>query len=384
MKHIEDISELISKHKLGTATEVEESVLQDWLEKAPNRFQFDNTSSGKTFESKLDFYQRKDTYIKWLELNAAINKKKRRKVWTLIAAILILPISVGVLLLNINDVDKNTLITPIAQLNEIVLTTSNGVAHQIENIDTTLQIGAIQVDVKDGEISYSSQEKQEVLEYNTLNVPVGKTFKLVLPDKSVVWLNSNTQLKYPTTFTGKQRNIYLAQGEIFLDVAKDKSKPFVVDIDGQQVEVLGTKFNVKHYEEDGEKIITLLEGSVAIETNVLQNGGQTLVKLSPNQQAVINEDSDKVNVSRVEASLYTAWIDHVFRYEDQCLEVILNDLSRHYGLKIFYQNKACKGVEYSLRLNKDKNVEEILNVIELLGGIQFEQNKNIITVKQKM
>jgi hypothetical protein len=384
MKNIEDISELISKHKLGTATELEESVLSEWLEKTPNRFQFDNTSSGKTFESKIDFYQRKDTYAKWLELNASINKKKRRRVWSLIAAILILPISIGVLLLNIKDVDKDSLTSPIAKLDEIVLTTSNGLIHQLEHIDTTLQLGAIQVEVKDGEISYSSPEKQGVLEYNMLNVPVGKTFKLVLPDKSVVWLNSNTKLKYPTAFTGDQRNIYLAQGEIFLDVAKDKSKPFVVDIDGEQVEVLGTKFNIKHYEEDGAKIITLLEGSVAIETNVLQDGEQTLVKLFPNQQAVINESINKVEVSAVDASLYTAWIDHVFRYEEERLEVILNDLSRHYGLKVFYQNSSCKAIEYSLRLNKEKSIEEILNVLELLGGIRFEQNKNVVTVKQKM
>lgn len=384
MKNIEDISELISKHKLCTASELEESVLHEWLEKTPNRFQFDNTGSGKTFVSKMDFYQRKDTYAKWLELNAAITKKKRRKAWALIAAILLLPISVSILLLNMNDIGKDEPTYPIAKSDEIVLTTSKGVAHNLEHIDTTLQLGAIQVAIKEGEISYSSAEKYEVLEYNTLDVPVGKIFKLVLPDKSVVWLNSNTQLKYPTTFTGNQRNIYLARGEVFLDVAKDKSKPFVVDIDGEQVEVLGTKFNVRHYEEDGKKIITLLEGSVAIETNVLQSGGHTSVKLAPNQQAVINESINKVEVISVDASLYTAWIDHVFRYEEERLEVILNDLSRYYGLKVFYQNQSCKAIEYSLRLNKEKSIEEILNVLELLGGIQFEQNKNIIIVKQKM
>jgi ferric-dicitrate binding protein FerR (iron transport regulator) len=152
----------------------------------------------------------------------------------------------------------------------------------------------------------------------------------------------------------------------------------------ENIEVLCTQFIVKHYEEDGEKIITLKEGSISIAGNFLGEENTNTVILSPNQQAVINESNRSLAINEVDASMYTAWLNNIFRYENERLEMILNDLARHYNLRIFYQNQSCKEIEYSLRLNKDKEVEEILQVIELLGGIQFELNKDNLTVKRKM
>ena len=387
MKNIEDISELISKYKLGTATEVEKTVLEEWLEESPNRFKFDNTICGKTFASKIEFYQRKDTYTKWLELHTEIKKRKRRKTWMWTAAILLLPLSISLLMFELNKTgmgEGNVVSNQIAEVDGVILTTSTGERHQLADRDTTINLGESKVEITSGEIAYFSHKKADKLEYNSLDVPTGLTYKLVLPDQSVVWLNSNTQLKYPTAFTEKERKIYLAQGEIYLDVSKDKSKPFIVNLGSENIEVLGTRFNVKHYEEDREKIITLQEGSIAIEGRAINGERPNSVILSPNQQAVIAEASHSIEVSNVDASLYTAWVNNIFRYENERLEMILNDLARHYNLRIFYQNQSCKDVEYSLRLSKDKDIEEILNVIELLGGIEFEKNKNNITVKRKM
>ncbi|MCT4646552.1 MAG: FecR family protein [Carboxylicivirga sp.] len=359
--------------------------MKEWLEKPSNRFQFDNTTSGKTFTSKIEFYQRKDTYSKWLELHTEIKKRKKRKIWMWVAAVLILPLSVSILLFESGNVeeDKDT-INQIAKVDEVVLTTSMGETHQLVDVDTIMKLGASQVVITSGEIAYTEHEKSKETEYNTLDVPVGLTYKLILPDKSTVWLNSNTQLRYPAAFTKNQRKIYLAQGEIYLDVSKNKSKPFIVNMGNENIEVLGTKFNVKHYEEDGQKVITLQEGSIEIERNLAYGEETNSVQLMPNQQAVISGNKNPINVSNVDASLYTAWIDNIFRYENERLENILNDLSRHYNLRIFYQNQSCKNIEYSLRLSKDKKVEEILNVIELLGVIEFEKNKNNITVIEKM
>jgi ferric-dicitrate binding protein FerR (iron transport regulator) len=383
MKSIEDISELISKHKLGTATEVEEAVLKEWLQDPSNRFKFDAVSSGKAFASKIEFYQRKDGYTKWLQLHTEIQRRKKRKMLAWVAAAVLLPIVATFLLIDWNASDSEV-IAPIAKAKEVTLTTGSGITHQLQGVDTTMLLGSSQVEIRSGEISYSETGKTEAIEYNTLEVPMGMNYKLALPDGSTVWLNSNTSLKYPTTFEKDQRKIFLAQGEIFLDVTKDMSKPFVVNMGNENIEVLGTQFNVKHYEEDGEKIITLKEGSISIAGNFLGEENTNTVILSPNQQAVINESNRSLAINEVDASMYTAWLNNIFRYENERLEMILNDLARHYNLRIFYQNQSCKEIEYSLRLNKDKEVEEILQVIELLGGIQFELNKDNLTVKRKM
>lgn len=383
MKSIEDISELISKHKLGTATEVEETVLKEWLEDPSNRFKFDAVSSGKTFAIKIENYQRKDGYTKWLQLHTEIQRRKRRKVLSWVAAAVLMPIAATFLLIDWNASDSEV-IAPIAKTKEVTLTTGNGKTHQLQNVDTSMLLGSSKVEIRSGEISYSETGKPKVIEYNTLNVPIGMNYKLVLPDGSTVWLNSNSSLKYPTAFEKDQRKIYLAQGEIFLNVTNNDNKPFVVNMGAENIEVLGTQFNVKHYEEDGEKIITLKEGSISIAGNFIGEKNRNKVILSPNQQAVINESGNTLEIKGVDASIYSAWVDNVFRYENERLEVILNDLARHYNLRVFYQNQSCKGIEYSLRLNKDKQLEEILQVIELLGGIQFEMNKENITVKRKM
>lgn len=160
----------------------------------------------------------------------------------------------------------------------------------------------------------------------TLSVPRGSDFYVVLDDGTKVWLNAESELRYPQTFTGTKRVVQLV-GEAYFEVAKDKNKPFIVETPTERIEVLGTHFNVNSYPKEPKSMVTLVEGKV--EVSIGRQLGQVLI---PGQQAVVQRQ--QLRVREVNVDEYIAWKNKEFMFNDESLAHAVSRIGRWYDLEI--------------------------------------------------
>lgn len=224
--------------------------------------------------------------------------------------------------------------------------------------------------------SSPSVEAEPVIEYHTVVVPKGGEFQIVLADGTTVWLNEDTELKFPVNFAGALREVYLERGEVYLEVAKDKEHPFVMHTTGGDVRVLGTEFNVKSLE--GHKIeATLVEGSVQV------NSGASQLVLVPNQQALVVKDGKEIPVKEVDVEEIICWKDNIFLFKDVCLEEIMVRLSDWYGFGVEYLDRSVKDEKFYISIDKYGEVDKILKLMSEVSGVRFEIHDRIVRVSKK-
>lgn len=223
-------------------------------------------------------------------------------------------------------------------------------------------------------VAGESDESKLVDMYNTLKVPRLGEYQLVLSDGTKVWLNSESELRYPVKFTGKTREVELL-GEAYFDVKKNTNKPFFVKTRNMSTRVLGTEFNVSAYPNQ-ELNITLVEGSV--ELNSKQISGK--VQLIPGDNANLKIGGAKIYVSQVDVRKYIAWRDGYFYFEKERLEDILTKLERWYDFKVFYQNQAVKDYAFRMRADRNQDFAEIVRRLEQTGRISFQLKGNVVVV----
>ena len=209
---------------------------------------------------------------------------------------------------------------------------------------------------------------------NELIIPKGGEYQVVLADGTKVWLNSASRLIYPQSFMGKERRVVLS-GEAFFDVAKSGT-PFIVELNGFEVKVLGTRFNINAYEGESRFETTLERGSVEINVK-----GKTLL-LEPGEQAVLT-NTGELSKQKVDVSLYTAWKDGYFVFEDERLEDVMNTVARWYDVNLFYQNPGVKEIRINGNISRYKDFSVLLEKIEKLDIVHFDIKGNNITVIDK-
>ncbi|TKC05493.1 FecR family protein [Pedobacter polaris] len=221
----------------------------------------------------------------------------------------------------------------------------------------------------DGQLLYKINAKSDIksaaIAYNTIETPKGGQYQVILPDGTKVWLNAASSLKYPEIFAGNERKVELT-GEAYFEVAKNKALPFRVMSKNQEIEVLGTHFNVNTYMDDKSIKTTLLEGSIKI-------SNQKSVKiLKPGEQAVIqNYGLAAINIlANVDTDDETAWKNGQFRFNNANLKTILNQLERWYDIKIDYSTVPEK--RYNGMVPRKAKLSEVLSMLELTGNISFE------------
>lgn len=203
--------------------------------------------------------------------------------------------------------------------------------------------------------------------YNYLTIPRGGQFFLQLSDGTKVWLNSESQLKYPVSFIeGEKRMVELIYGEAYFEVSpstENKGAKFIVKNRIQELEVLGTKFNIKAYQDEAIIYTTLVEGKVNVK-NDLAN-----VLLQPNEQSRVSAINKDIKVLEVDVYNVTSWINGVFSFEGASLKEIMKVLSRWYDLDAVFLDKEIGEVKFIGVLSKNQNIEDILNTIKGLGFI---------------
>ena len=220
-----------------------------------------------------------------------------------------------------------------------------------------------------GQIVYTILNNDDVksnkVAFNTIQTPRGGQYQVVLPDGTKVWLNAASSLKYPEVFMGNTRTVELS-GEAYFEVSKNKAMPFHVKSKFQDVEVLGTHFNINSYMDEQTIKTTLLEGSVKV-SNL-----KSLKILKPGQQSIagISENSLIKLASEVDTDDETAWKNGLFQFNNSDLKIILNQLERWYDIKIDYASIPAK--RYNGMISRKVKLSEVLKMLEKTGNIKFE------------
>ena len=237
------------------------------------------------------------------------------------------------------------------------------------------------------ELTYSQKNKsnkkslRNQVSYNILTVPRGGKFFINLSDGSKVWLNSDSQLKYPIKFTdGKTREIELLYGEAFFEISPSENhngSAFNVFTKSQKINVLGTKFNIKAYNEDKFITTTLVEGNVSVQK------GEFIKKLNPEQQAKVNFESNEIQIYDVDVSQEISWMSDLFYFNEASLEFIMESLSRWYDVEVVWKTGLQKNFIFTGILERSKSIEDIFNIIEKTseGELKFEINDKTILIK---
>lgn len=313
---------------------------------------------------------------------------KRRGILSWIAAasvVVIAGVSAWILLSQEPDVDNLSVTEKFEPGKAIVtLEMASGLKYRLDTLSSVVRNNRVNVafDNNDGVLKIKEQDSladgaTKEIGYNTVNVPYGGTYTVELCDGTKVYLNSGTTLEFPSRFDGKVRSVIL-KGEAYFDVARNVSKPFVVEVDEMKVKVLGTSFNVKSYVDEPGVYATLVEGSVAI-----LRDGQPEKKIKPGEQAYYNKGVGTLSIAEVDVKEFTSWKDGVFYFKDIALEEILRIVSRWYDLEVFYMNQGAKSVIYSGKLPMYSSVEDVLRKFEISGDVRFELKGRTLTVFDK-
>ena len=248
---------------------------------------------------------------------------------------------------------------------------------------------AIVTKSNDGQLSYASsslpasREGRGEVKFNTLRTPRGGQYQLVLPDGSKVWLNAASSITYPTAFPGKERKITI-DGEAYLEVVHNAAKPFKVEANGSEVEVLGTHFNVHAYNDEPVEKITLIEGRVKVgkrsRAQSGANGKQESVILKPGEQTSVSQTSQPSQPIPVQTEEVLAWKNGLFNFANADIESIMKQIERWYDVEVVYEGPRPEG-HFRGKIPRNVMASEMLKIIEA-SGVHFKiENKKIIIVK---
>lgn len=220
----------------------------------------------------------------------------------------------------------------------------------------------------------AAEEGAEALPWHTLTVPAGGEFFYELADRTKVWLNSKSELRFPARFAGGEREVYL-QGEAFFDVTSDAAQPFVVHLSGGKITVLGTRFNVTDYADEPLSAV-LTEGRIGFTS---AEGEE--VRLQPSDRLEVA--GGQMKVEQVDTLLYMSWVNKMFVFDGQTLEEIMRTLARWYDMDFTFASEDLKGIRLSGRLNRYRDIRMLLHTYEQTAGIRFDiQGRHIVVSRE--
>lgn len=259
-----------------------------------------------------------------------------------------------------------------------VLTLDNGSEIILDNTHKGVIVKQGNSEIKKGQggqLVYSViGNSSEVLKakYNVVTTPAGGQYQIVLPDGTKVWLNSASSLRFPTTFTEKNRNVELS-GEAYFEVAENKAKPFKVLVKGMEIKVLGTHFNVMAYSDESNVKTTLIEGSVQI------SEGAKKEYLKPGQQASFIKETATMRIANVDVEHEVAWKNGYFVFNNEDIQSIMRKVGRWYNVEINFEGDLSNK-DFIGKVSRSENISEILNALELTETVHFKIEGRRITV----
>ena len=321
----------------------------------------------------------------FLHLEKSIYDQKSRRMtlrWSIAASIILLVgLFVGRTINGVRDMhEEQELAKNVMQsgTSKAILMMADGkevVLEQGQNLNILLN-ERVRVATSNRGIVYEEHGKGVVTEeYNKLTTPIGGEYSLVLSDGTKVFLNADSELKYPVEFSDGKRIVDL-KGEAYFEVHKDSLRPFVVRVNGAEVTVLGTSFNVNTYGDDGQIYTTLVNGSVRVSS--VKNGQAEVLK--PGMQSVMDVQSGQLTVREVDVEPYVAWREGRFVFRAMTLDLIMRQLQRWYDFEVFYQNPELKDYEFRGVIKRDMDLDKVLSVIKVTTNVDFEVKGKVITI----
>jgi len=388
------VAELIGKLLNGDISQEEHLWLKEWVnESAENKVQFEKLTDAGFLEKKLTFWDNIDNDKAWNELLHKLPEPESEPVRSFnytsllkYAAIAILTLSVSVLLYLRNEnrvtgndkpqIAQTTMIKPGS--NNAILILGNGQKVALKNhVPVSInEDDGTAVSNKDEILAYKHTGKanagQEVI-YNTIVVPRGGEYQLVLADGSKIWMNSASSLRYPTSFSGGERKVYLS-GEAYFEVAKNAKMPFIVKTDKAEVQVLGTHFNVKAYDDEDLCKTTLLEGSVKVHSSAAAN------EIKPGEQAIINGTGQQKITSDINVDEEVAWKNGLFMFTKADIKDVLQQVSRWYDIDVVYEGKVPE-LQFTGQLSRKVDFYGFTNILKYAGLNFTIKGKTVIVAK---
>ncbi len=377
---------LIIKKINNTLSEEEEINFQDWFDKSEiNRNYFYKVQENYKNTPESIVLQKE-----WENLSSKIKKKtivpKHWKFTISIAASIIF----GVLLFFNSRTSLNKSIienTPIIVKNDAIeIGTDKAILTLEDGSENVLEKGKSfnvknQLSSNGQKLVYNSSanNKNSSLKYNLLTIPKGGQFFIILSDGTKVWLNSESQLRYPVSFAdGKSRKVELIYGEAYFDVSPSsnhKGAHFLVANSKQEIDVVGTEFNIKAYKDDSNIFTTLVEGQIIIKNK------EILRKLSPGKQSRLNKETNKISINTIDISDEVSWKEGVFSFKNKPLHEIMKTLSRWYNMDVVYLNEKIKGKTFTGIFNKEQKIDHIFNIIKNINSMNFEIEGRVVYLK---
>lgn len=378
------IAYLVLGYIRKTLTEAEHDELDAWVEASDeNMLLFEELTDEKNIEANIAWMQSIETEKalektkKQLQFSSP-GKRRKTKLWPFFAAAALLIAIVAIYLIQPEKAGPNSTSNPVAihdvlpAGNKATLTLSNGTVINLEGKNTGIienKTGTKIEKIRDGLLMYHKLTDTKETNYNTLSIPRGGHYALTLSDGTRVWINALSSLKYPEQFLDSLRVVELS-GEAFFEVSKDKEHPFIVKTaDGEEVKVLGTRFNVHSYEDEETKSITLVEGSVQVKSKTAN------VQLVPGEQARIS-NGNLVLEKHPDMEAALGWKNGKFVFRDADIYSIMRQAERWYDVNVIYKTTASEHFNFSISRNEP--LSKILHLMELTGKIHFKiENKTV-------
>ncbi len=310
-------------------------------------------------------------------------KKPVRKIrfvfWTAAASLLAL-ITLGGLLHYYQDSTQlaafETMSIKDTEKGKIVL--ADGTVREFDTENTTIQqtaSGELKIN-NDTIVKHSTNVAKAQIAMNQIVIPFGKRSEITLADGTHIWLNSGSQISYPTTFSDKSREVYLL-GEAFFDVKKDPSRPFTVFTKDVKLVVLGTRFNVSSFANDATTQAVLLSGKI---TAVKSKGFSSTYELLPGDRIVYNKDEENLSKDKVDVELYSSWINGYLIFRNEPVSGIFNKLERSYNKHIVVEIGLEK-VTFSGKLDLIEDLDSVLENIAFTSSFKVSKENDIYTIK---
>lgn len=379
-----EVEYILDKYKAGTANQQEVDLLKSWslIYTEPEG---EELSMSERLEATDNIWAN-------LEAEHGVHQVvKLNRVWPgiAVAAALLCILSIGGYFLLHRSGDNGTMITAKNDIapgrNSATLTLANGkqvLLNDAADGQLAAEAGVTITKTKSGELVYTvvgaAENQESNRQFNTLETHKGEQYQVILPDGSHVWLNAGSSLKYPVSFAAQQRVVELS-GEAYFEVKSQKFKPFKVKTRQQEIEVLGTHFNINAYEDEPVAKNTLVEGSVRVSTPALDRGPGGALILKPGQQSVLV--GNKVEVVQANLEEAMAWKNGYFMFNSENIKSIMRKVSRWYNLEVIYEGEVPDET-FSGVVDRFANVSQVLKKLELTNRIQFKiEGRRIIVTK---
>ena len=380
----EKIKRIIVKSVLGTLTEEDNLVLEEWFqENDRNRVLYQKLSSTVELKHKYKQYEN-------IDVAGAFRRNQRRLYQNVPNRVLkrILPYAAVVLLLfggvfcflmnRSGEVREEVPVALSAGGKYAELILANGQKVDLhEGMEMKLRERSSNIQVK-GNVVYYEENKDSVTlgEYNMIRTPLGGEYSLTLADGTKVWLNAMSELRYPVAFGEGVREVEL-KGEAYFEVEKNEGKPFIVKTDEFNVRVLGTSFNISAYLDSPLAHTTLCSGHVRI--NDRTNPGKE-VDILPGEQLLFHRDNREMSVREVDTDVFVSWREGFFQFDNNTVEEVFTILQRWYNIQVFYANVEVRQELFTGKLPRFDNLQIIIDLIERVSDLKIEVRGKMIYI----